>query len=204
MNGKPVWNTPRTLTHLPIKSACAPMPAYLPTVMKPFIPSPHKSAITKRKIAEHPDWEYAGVFSDRGITGTKENRPGFQAMLEACRKGEIDIVLAKSITRFARNTVILLETVREFRGLGIDIFTVCSPDRHDKQRLRNSHLNGGFLEHSIAYSVVLLPGLVQRGNRNTRFLRLLFGQQKICRRFSSIESGECVKSWPILHEDRIV
>ena len=75
----------------------------------------------QKKIAEHPDWEYAGVFSDRGITGTKENRPGFQAMLEACRKGEIDIVLAKSITRFARNTVILLETVRELRSLGIDI-----------------------------------------------------------------------------------
>ena len=75
----------------------------------------------QKKIAEHPDWEYVGVFSDRGITGTKENRPGFQTMLEACRKGEVDIVLAKSITRFARNTVILLETVRELRNLGIDI-----------------------------------------------------------------------------------
>lgn len=75
----------------------------------------------QQKIAEHPDWKYVGVFSDRGITGTKENRPGFQAMLEACRKGEVDIVLAKSITRFARNTVILLETVRELRNLGIDI-----------------------------------------------------------------------------------
>lgn len=75
----------------------------------------------QKKIADHPDWEYAGVYSDRGITGTKEERPGFQAMLEACRKKEVDIVLAKSITRFARNTVILLETVRELRSLGIDI-----------------------------------------------------------------------------------
>ena len=75
----------------------------------------------QKKIADHPDWEYAGVYSDRGITGTKEERPGFQAMLEACRKKEVDIVLAKSITRFARNTVILLETVRELRNLGIDI-----------------------------------------------------------------------------------
>lgn len=75
----------------------------------------------QKKIAEHPDWEYAGVYSDRGITGTKENRPGFQAMLTACREKKVDIVLAKSITRFARNTVILLETVRELRSLGIDI-----------------------------------------------------------------------------------
>ena len=72
-------------------------------------------------IADHPDWEFVEVFSDRGITGTKDNRPGFQALLSACREGKVDIVLAKSITRFARNTVILLETVRELKGLGIDI-----------------------------------------------------------------------------------
>ena len=75
----------------------------------------------QQKIAEHPDWEYVEVFSDRGITGTKDDRPGFQAMLTACREGKVDIVLAKSITRFARNTVILLETVRELKKLGVDI-----------------------------------------------------------------------------------
>jgi len=75
----------------------------------------------QQMIAGHPDWEFVEVFSDRGITGTKETRPGFQAMLDACREGRVDIVLAKSITRFARNTVILLETVRELKSLGIDI-----------------------------------------------------------------------------------
>lgn len=75
----------------------------------------------QKKIANHPDWEYVGVYADRGITGTKDARPQFQEMLTACRKGEIDIILAKSITRFARNTVILLETVRELKSLGIDI-----------------------------------------------------------------------------------
>ena len=75
----------------------------------------------QKVIADHPDWEFVEVFSDRGITGTKENREGFQAMLAACREGKVDIVLAKSITRFARNTVILLETVRELKKLGIDI-----------------------------------------------------------------------------------
>ena len=75
----------------------------------------------QKKIAEHPDWEFVEVFADRGITGTKENREGFQRMLTACREHKVDIVLAKSITRFARNTVILLQTVRELRNLGVDI-----------------------------------------------------------------------------------
>ena len=65
--------------------------------------------------------EFVEVFSDRGISGTKDTRPGFQAMLTACREGKIDIILAKSITRFARNAVILLETVRELKGLGVDV-----------------------------------------------------------------------------------
>ncbi len=75
----------------------------------------------QRKIAEHPDWEFVEVFSDRGITGTKDKREGFQAMLTACREGKVDIVLSKSITRFARNTVILLETIRELKKLGVDV-----------------------------------------------------------------------------------
>ncbi len=75
----------------------------------------------QQKIGENPAWEFAGVFSDRGITGTKELRPGFQAMLTACREGKVDIVLAKSITRFARNTVILLSTIRELKSLKIEV-----------------------------------------------------------------------------------
>lgn len=75
----------------------------------------------QKKIAAHPEWEFVEVFSDRGITGTKENREGFQRMLTACREGKIDIVLAKSITRFARNTLILLSTMRELKSLGVDI-----------------------------------------------------------------------------------
>ena len=73
-------------------------------------------------IKKHPDWEFVDVYSDRGITGTKENRPGFQKMLAAARAKEIDLILAKSITRFARNTVILLETVRELRSIGVGVY----------------------------------------------------------------------------------
>jgi DNA invertase Pin-like site-specific DNA recombinase len=73
-------------------------------------------------IQRHPGWLFCGVFSDEATTGTKENRAGFQALLRECRTGNIDLVITKSISRFARNTVILLETVRELKELGIDVY----------------------------------------------------------------------------------
>ena len=62
------------------------------------------------------------MYADEGLTGTKENRPQFQRLLTDCRAGRIDMVLVKSISRFARNTVTLLETVRELKALGIDVY----------------------------------------------------------------------------------
>lgn len=73
-------------------------------------------------IQEHPGWLYAGVYSDEALTGTKENRSGFQSLLADCRVGKIDMVIVKSISRLARNTVTLLETVRELKFLGVDIY----------------------------------------------------------------------------------
>ena len=75
-----------------------------------------------RMIQSNPAWEYVGVYADEGITGTTEARPEFQRLLADCRSGKIDMIITKSISRFARNTVILLETVRELKNLGIDIF----------------------------------------------------------------------------------
>lgn len=73
-------------------------------------------------IAMRPDWELVEIYSDEGISGTKEARPGFQKLLDDCRNHKIDIVIAKSVTRFARNTVILLQAIRELKSLGIDVF----------------------------------------------------------------------------------
>ena len=73
-------------------------------------------------IQRHPGWLYCGVFSDEAMTGTKENRPGFQALLQECRERKIDLVITKSISRFARNTVTLLETIRELKELDIDVY----------------------------------------------------------------------------------
>lgn len=73
-------------------------------------------------VAAHSGWELAGIYSDNGISGTIVNRPEFQRMLEDCRAGKIDLVITKSITRFARNTVVLLQTVRELKRLGVDCY----------------------------------------------------------------------------------
>ena len=73
-------------------------------------------------IQSHPGWQYAGVYADEAKTGTKDSREGFVRLLNECRAGNIDIVITKSVSRFARNTVTLLETVRELKNLGIDVF----------------------------------------------------------------------------------
>ncbi len=73
-------------------------------------------------IQSNPEWRFCGVFADEAITGTKESRPEFQKMLAECRKGKIDLIITKSISRFARNTITVLETVRELKILGIDVY----------------------------------------------------------------------------------
>lgn len=73
-------------------------------------------------IQSNPDWLYAGVYSDEAKTGTKENRDGFLRLVADCRDGRINMVITKSISRFARNTVTLLETVREFKLLDVDVY----------------------------------------------------------------------------------
>lgn len=81
-------------------------------------------------IQSNPEWEYAGVYADDGITGTKSTRAEFQRLLQDCEAGKIDIILTKSISRFARNTVDLLETVRHLKELGIEV-------RFEKERINS-------------------------------------------------------------------
>ena len=73
-------------------------------------------------IQNHGGWEYAGVYADEALTGTKDNRENFQRLLADCRNGKIDMILTKSVSRFARNTLTLLETVRELKSLGVDVY----------------------------------------------------------------------------------
>ena len=73
-------------------------------------------------IQNHPGWQYVGVYADEAKTGTKDTREGFVRLVSDCKAGKVDMVITKSISRFARNTVTLLETVRDLKALGIDVF----------------------------------------------------------------------------------
>lgn len=73
-------------------------------------------------ISSNPDWEFVGIYSDSGISGTKkEIRPEFLQMLADCEARKIDFIITKSISRFARNTTDCLEIIRRFTELGIGV-----------------------------------------------------------------------------------
>ena len=75
-----------------------------------------------RLITGNPEYEFIGVFADQGISSYCENRPQFQRVMEKARAGEIDLIITKSISRFARNTVTVLKFARELKELGVGIF----------------------------------------------------------------------------------
>lgn len=82
-------------------------------------------------IKSNPEWEYVGIYADEAITGTLiSKRKEFQRLIEDCEAGKVDIILTKSIQRFARNTVDLLSTVRHLRELGVEV-------RFEKENIRS-------------------------------------------------------------------
>lgn len=74
------------------------------------------------KIMKNPEWTMAGIFADEGISGTStKKRENFNRMIRKCRQKKIDLILTKSISRFARNTVDCLKYIRALRELGIGV-----------------------------------------------------------------------------------
>ena len=74
-------------------------------------------------IKSNAEWEFAGIYADEGITGTSaRKRPEFMRMINDCHMHRIDMVITKSISRFARNTMDCLKYIRELKALGIAIF----------------------------------------------------------------------------------
>lgn len=93
----------------------------------------------EQKIADNPEWVNAGIFADEAITGTKtDKRNGFQEMIARCQNGEIDMILTKSISRFARNTVDTLNYVRMLKDKNIAIF-------FEKENINTLDMNGELL-----------------------------------------------------------
>ena len=104
-----------------------------------------------KMIQSHDSWKYVGVYSDEGMTGTKIKRDGFQRMIRDAKAGKIDIIVTKSLSRFARNTVDCLKTIREMKAINADIF-------FEEQNIHTLSANGEFL-------ISLLAGYAQEESR---------------------------------------
>ena len=74
-------------------------------------------------IQKNPEWVLAGIFADDGISGTNtKKREEFNRMIDECRAGNIDMIITKSISRFARNTLDCLKFIRELKDINIPVF----------------------------------------------------------------------------------
>ena len=87
------------------------------------------------KITHHEGWKLAGIFADEGISGVRtKNRDQFNEMIELCRKRKIDMVLTKSISRFARNTLDCIKYIRMLKSWGIPVI-------FEKENINTSSMN---------------------------------------------------------------
>ncbi len=108
-------------------------------------------------ISENPLYEYAGTYADEGISGTNtKKRDEFNRMIADCRAGKIDMIITKSISRFARNTLDCLNYVRELKDLGIGII-------FEKENINTLDAKGEVL-------LTILSSLAQDESRSSVFL----------------------------------
>lgn len=77
----------------------------------------------EERIRTEPKWSLVGIFADKGITGTSmKKRDEFNKMLRLCYKGKIDMIIVKSISRFARNTLDVIKITRKLREINVDVY----------------------------------------------------------------------------------
>lgn len=94
-----------------------------------------------RYIQGHPEWEFVGIYTDEGITATNtKHREGFNRMINDVLMGRIGLIITKSVSRFARNTVDTLTTVRKLKEKGVEIFF----EKEDMRTAQNPNKSRGF------------------------------------------------------------
>lgn len=133
-------------------------------------------------IKEHPGWELVGIYADEGISGTSlAHREEFHRMLDDCNAGKIDLIITKSISRFARNTVDSISTVRQLaqlkRPVGVlfetenlftlnqtseMILTVLSAAAQEESYTKSEIMNIS-IEHRFSRGIFLTPELLGYG-----------------------------------------
>lgn len=118
----------------------------------------------RKKIQEHPGWRFVEIYVDHGISGLSTNRrEGFNRMVEDCLAGRIDLVLTKSISRFARNTVDTVTTIRKLKEKGVSVY-------FEKENIFSMDAKGEFL-------LTLMFGLAQEESRSISE-NVTWGQRK--------------------------
>ena len=114
-----------------------------------------QKAYYTQRIEENPDWELAGIFADEGLSGTSmKKRTEFKRMIAACKRGRIDMILTKSLSRFARNTVDCLDTVRVLKANGIGVI-------FEKENINT-------LTESSEFLITLFSGFAQAESESLR------------------------------------
>jgi site-specific DNA recombinase len=114
-------------------------------------------------ITSNPLWENAGIFADIASGRNIKVRGDFQKMLKACRKGKVDLILTKFVSRFGRNTLDALKTLDKLRELGVDVWFELENIRllSETSRLRLDLLSGFAQEESESKSKNIKWGLKQ-------------------------------------------
>lgn len=96
-------------------------------------------AYYRQMILQHPNWVLVDIYADKGITGTSAaKRPGFQQMMQDCQNNEIDCILVKSVSRFARNVMECLYYIRALKQWGVTVI-------FEKEQLNTANLDNEFL-----------------------------------------------------------
>lgn len=127
----------------------------------------------ERYIQSHPNWEYAGLYYDEGVSGTKkDNRSGLLQLLTDCERGLIDYVIIKSISRFSRNTVECVEMVRQLCEKGIYIY-------FEKENIDTGKMEGELLLSILSSLAESESHSISENNRWSIQRRFLNGTYKI-------------------------
>lgn len=129
-----------------------------------------------RYIAKRDDWEFVKVYTDEGITGTStKHRDGFNLMVKDALDGKIDLIITKSVSRFARNTVDSLTTVRKLKDAGVDVY-------FEKENIYTFDSKGELL-------ITIMSSLAQEESRSISE-NVTWGQRK---RFADGKEAEIIR-----------
>lgn len=157
----------------------------------------------KEYITSNPEWEFAGIYYDEGISGTKKDkRPALMQMMSDCDEGKIDFIVTKSLSRFARNTTDCLELVRRLLNIGIPIYfekenlntgtmetelflsvmsnmaenESISISENTKWSIRNSFINGKYKFRYAPYGYSLSDGTLIINEDEAKWVRFIFNE----------------------------